>query len=222
MASAFGYGQRFAQARSVVSALYQDLLDRPVDSSGLATWSAMLARGVTQPVLVASLTRSGEYVRLRIGHAYTDAFGPNRKVDAGGLAAWSREILAGRIPVDDVQRRLYASQEFWNLSGSTNRGYAAKLYTSILGRPASPAEVTSTVNGLRRYGRSKVVDGIWFSTEAARHRAGSYYLLFLKRAADPSGLATWARVLLAQGEGAVRTGLAGSGEYRALSLSRFP
>jgi len=211
-----------AEAQAVVRALYADLLLRPADPSGLATWSAMLGRGVSQSVLVATLTRSREYVQLRIRLAYTDAFGPNRKVDAAGLAAWTREILAGRIKVDDVQRRLYSTQEFVTKSGGTNAGYAAKLYTSILDRPASPAEVTSTVNGLRRYGRSKVVDGIWFSTEAARYRAGNYYLLFLKRTADPAGRATWARVLLAQGEGAVRTGLAGSREYRMLALSRFP
>ncbi len=209
-----------AEAQAVVRALYADLLLRPADPSGLATWSAMLGRGVSQSVLVATLTRSREYVQLRIRQAYLQVL--SRAPDAAGLAAWTREILAGRIPVDDVQRRLYSTQEFVIKSGGTNAGYAAKLYTSILGRPASPAEVTSTVNGLRRFGRSKVVDGIWFSTEAARHRAGSYYLLFLKRAADPGGLATWARVLLAQGEGAVRTGLAGSREYRMLALSRFP
>jgi SpoIID/LytB domain protein len=209
-----------AEAQAVVKALYQDLLGRPADPSGLATWTAMLGRGVSQSVLVATLTRSNEYVQLRIRRAYLQVL--NRAPDAGGLAAWTREILAGRIKVDDVERRLYSTQEFVIKSGSTNARYAAKLYTTILGRPASPAEVTSTANALRLSGRSKVVDRIWFSTEAARHRAGSYYLLFLKRAADPGGLTTWARVLLAQGEGAVRTGLAGSGEYRVLSLRRFP
>jgi hypothetical protein len=71
-------------------------------------------------------------------------------------------------------------------------------------------------------GRSKVTDSIWFSTEGAMYRAGKYYVLFLKRTADPGGRAGWARVLLAQGEGAVRVGIAGSGEYRLLALKRFP
>lgn len=208
-----------SEAQSVVRALYQDLLGRPVDPTGLAGWTALLGRGVGQPALVGSLTRSMEYVQLRVRQAYTDVLG--RAADAGGMSSWTRETIAGRIPVDDVQRRLYASNEFRNLSGGTNRGYAAQLYTSILGRPASAAELISNEKSLVRIGRGKVVDGIWFSTEAARHRAGKYYVQFLQRAAEPGGQATWARVLLARGEGAVRIGIAGSAEYRLLALTRF-
>jgi hypothetical protein len=66
------------------------------------------------------------------------------------------------------------------------------------------------------------VDQIWFSQEAVSTRAGAYYQTFLKRAADPAGRAYWAQVLLAHGEGAVRTGIAGSPEYRARAIVRFP
>jgi uncharacterized protein with LGFP repeats len=221
MASAFGYAQRFTQAQSVVKSLYQDLLLRPVDPSGLQAWSAMLAGGASQTALVASLTRSTEYVRLRVRQAYKGVLA--RDPDAGGLAAWSREILAGRIPVDDVQRRFYAYQEFVNLSGGNANGYVAGLYQTILGRAASPADVDALAPKVGdQAGRTKVTDSIWFSMEAARYRAGKYYLLFLKRTADPGGQVTWANVLLKQGEGAVRVGMAGSGEYRLLALQRFP
>ena len=71
-------------------------------------------------------------------------------------------------------------------------------------------------------GRGWVVDQIWFSTEAASTRAGAYYETFLKRAADPAGRAHWALVLLAHGEGAVRTGIAGSPEYRTRAIVRYP
>jgi hypothetical protein len=222
MASSFGYAQRFTQANSVVKALYQDLLLRPVDPSGLQAWSAMLAGGASQTALVASLTKSREYVLLRVTQAYTLAL-QRKTPDAAGLAAWSREILAGRIPVDDVQRRFYAYQEFVNLSGGTAKGYVAGLYQTILGRAASQAEVDLLAPQVGdQAGRSKVTDSIWFSMEAARYRAGKYYLLFLKRTADPGGQVTWANVLLKQGEGAVRVGMAGSGEYRLLALKRFP
>jgi SpoIID/LytB domain protein len=209
-----------AEAQAVVRALYQDLLGRPVDASGLATWTALLGRGVGQPALVASLTKSGEYAQRRVRQAYVDVL--NRPVDAGGLAALSREILAGRIPVDDVQRRLYSSEEFYLKSGGTPGGFVAQLYQSILGRTASSAEVALWALKVNQLGRARVADAIWFSMEAAMHRAGGYYELFLHRAADPGGLTTWARVLLAQGDGAVRVGMAGSGEYRLLAVKRFP
>jgi len=200
MASTFSYPQRYAQAQSIVKALYQDLLLRPVDSSGLRAWSVMLAVSSGQPALVASLTRSREYVQLRVRQAYNQVLG--RAPDSAGLAAWTREILAGRIPVDDVQRRFYASGEFVNRSGGTANGYVAGLYQTILGRAASQAEVDSLAPQVgNQAGRSKVTESIWFSMEAAKYRAGKYYLLFLKRTADPAGQTGWARVLLAQGGG---------------------
>ena len=219
-----------AEAQAVVRALYQDLLGRPVDASGLATWTGLLGRGVSQSALVASLTKSGEYVRLRVGQpkkpslqeasqeAYWEVLG--RAPDAGGLAAWSREILAGRVPVDDVQRRLYSSQEFYVKSGGTPGGFVAHLYQSILGRPAAPSDITRWAAHLNP--RSTVINSVWFSMEAAMHRAGGYYQLFLNRAPDRAGEQAWARVLLAKGAGAVRVGMAGSGEYRLLAVKRFP
>jgi hypothetical protein len=67
-----------------------------------------------------------------------------------------------------------------------------------------------------------VVDAIWWSLEAAQRRAGAYYQTFLGRAPDRPGQEAWARVLLSQGEGAVRVGIAGSDEYRLRAISRFP
>ena len=58
--------------------------------------------------------------------------------------------------------------------------------------------------------------------EAASARAGAYYQTFLGRGPDPFGQAAWAQVLLANGEGAVRVGIAGSLEYKARAIARFP
>jgi hypothetical protein len=147
-----------------------------------------------------------------------------RSPSAGDLAGWSGQILSGHVLVDDVQRRFYSSQEFVNRSGGTAAGFVALMYPSILGakRVATSAEVTFWVSKVTQSGRGWVVDQIWFSMEAAQYRAGNYYQLFLKRTADPIGRAHWAQVLLAQGEGAVRTGIAGSQEYRDRAAVRYP
>jgi len=210
------------EAQAVVKALYSDLLGRPADSVGLAGWTGLLERGVGQSALVASLTKSGEYVQRRVRNAYLDKDVLNRPVDAVGLAAWSREILAGRVSVDDVQRRLYYSQEFYVRSGLTPGGFVANLYKSILGRTASSAEVASGALKVNQLGRARVADSIWLSMEAAMHRADGYYQLFLNRVPDRAGQQAWANLLLSNGEGAVRVGMAGSGEYRLLALKLFP
>jgi hypothetical protein len=209
-----------SEAQAVVKALYADLVSRPVDASSLQTMSAFLAGGGSPTVLVSSITQTRVYVELRVRQAYVEVLG--RSPDASGLATWTGRILAGAVPVDDLQRRLYTTQEFVNRSGGTAQGFVALLYGSVLGRPASSTEVAAWAAGVNQYGRAWVVDRIWFSTEGAMHRVGDYYRLFLKRDPDRAGQETFARVLLTKGEGGVRAGLVGSLEYRLRSLQRFP
>ncbi|MCC2308723.1 DUF4214 domain-containing protein [Cellulomonas chengniuliangii] len=124
--------------------------------------------------------------------------------------------------MDDVQRRFYDSVEYYEISGGTPEGYVRRLYQTVLGRPATDGEVATWAGVMRQRGNGAAVDGIWFSMEAARLRAGAYYQTFLGRGPDPTGLAGWANVLLAQGEGAVRIGIAGSLEYRDRAVARYP
>jgi len=220
IAGSFSYGARFQQAGAVVRAMYEDILRRGVDPSGLSTWSAMLAGGSGGPALVTSLTNSAEYIRLRIRQAYTEVLG--REPEPGGMDHWYQTIRAGRATVDDVQRRFLSSDEFLSKAGGTDEGYVRRMYTSVLGREAAEAEIQHWVVAIATQGRERVTDAIWFSTEAAQHRAGAYYRTFLKREPDAPGVRVWAQVLLRSGEGAVRIGIAGSEEYRVRALARFP
>ncbi|WP_203670313.1 DUF4214 domain-containing protein, partial [Cellulomonas pakistanensis] len=198
-------------AQSVVKAMYQDLLGRPVDAAGLATWTDALMSGVGQPALVGSLTSSEEYVRLRVTQAYREVLG--REPEPAGLQDWRNRIFAGQATVDDVKRRFYDSQEYYNRSGGSPEGYVDLLYRTMFDRSATAQERTHWAGQIGTVGRAKVVDGIWFSTEAAMWRSGKYYETFLQRTAERSGKEYWAGVLLTRGEGAVRQGIAGSIEY---------
>jgi hypothetical protein len=218
-ASSYSYSERFRQSRSVVQALYQDLLGRTVDPGGLDAWSSALLGG-SQPALVLSLTGSDEYVRLRITGAYQAALG--RDPDPSGLAYWTQRIKAGSATVDDVLRRFYDSDEYVRRAGGTMTGYVSLLYQTMFDRPATDAEASWWASWGDQRGRSAMVDTIWFSMEAATYRASRYYRVFLGRDADAAGAAAWGGVLLTQGEGAVRAGIAGSEEYRRLALTRYP
>ena len=209
-----------ATAEALVQALYADLLGRGPDPTGLAGWSSALLAGTPQPTLVATLTRSDEYIALRVRQAYAEVLG--REPDPVGAAGWLAAIRAGQATVDGVQRTFYDSQEYFLISGGTPEGYVARLYTTMLGRGASAGELATWAGLMGSRGRSWVVDSIWFSVEAAQRRAGAYYQTFLGRGPDPVGLEAWARVLLSQGEGAVRAGIAGSDEYRMRAIARYP
>ncbi|WNB86314.1 DUF4214 domain-containing protein [Cellulomonas sp. ATA003] len=176
--------------------------------------------GVSQDELVGTLTRSDEYIRLRVAQAYREVLG--REPEPAGAAGWLAAIRAGHATVDDAQRRFLDSAEFFQRSGGTPQGYVSRLYATVLGRTAGAAEVRHWTDQMARIGRGGVADSIWFSVEAARIRAGAYYGTFLQRQPDPAGRDGWARVLLTRGEGAVRQGIAGSAEYRQRAIARFP
>lgn len=208
------------KAHAVVTSLYHDLLGRGPDASGLATWTAVLARGATNARLVEHLTDSEEYRRLRIAQAYRETLG--REPEAAGMANWLSGIRGGLVTVDDVRRTFLASAEFRLASGGTDRGYVQRLYRTVLGREATPEELAAGTAAVAEHGRPRYTDGLWYSQEAAEYRAGAYYEVFLKRTWDASGRTHWARVLLAHGEGAVRIGIAGSVEYANKALLRYP
>ncbi|WP_217616740.1 DUF4214 domain-containing protein [Cellulomonas sp. GbtcB1] len=210
-----------ATAQAVVRALYADLLGRGTDPTGLNTWTTRLMQGTNQADLVAELTRSDEYINKRVAQAYREVLG--REPEPAGAANWLAAVRSGIATVDDAQRRFYDSQEYFNRSGGTNAGYVRLLYTTVLGRSATAADVAVWEPRMATaQGRAAVVDGIWFSQEAAKRRAGAYYQVFLQRAPDGPGLQSWANVLLQRGEGAVRTGIAGSQEYQKKALARYP
>lgn len=219
LAADYGYSVRFTQANAVVQALYEDILLRKVDPSGLQTWSSALAGGTGQPALVSSLTRSEEYIRLRITQAYREVLG--REPDPTGMAHWYRAITSGTATVDDVKRRFYDSAEYFQRSGGTPEGYVDLLYRTMFERPSSAAEREHWVARMSVVGRAAVVDGIWYSFEAASYRAGGYYRAYLDREPDAAGQRGWATVLLRDGEHAVRVGIAGSEEYRLLALRTY-
>lgn len=215
-------GMPRATAQAVVRALYADLLGRGADATGLRTWTDALAGGTSQSELVATLTRSDEYINIRVRQAYREVLG--RDPEPAGAASWLTSIrAAGGSTVDDVQRRFYDSEEYYVISGSNGTGYVQRLYRTMLGREASQADLAAWVPRMgTSAGRAQVVHGIWFSVEAAQRRAGAYYQVFLRRGPDGPGLANWANVLLTYGEGSVRTGIAGSLEYQKLALTRYP
>jgi hypothetical protein len=206
--------------RSVIVSLYQDFLGRAPDAGGFAYWLSAVAAGASQAALVQYTVSSREYAQLKVTQAYRSVL--LRDPDPGGLTWWINTIMSGGATIDDVAYRFYLSPEFYAQGGGTDSGYVQHMYDVMLGRPAGQSEIDYWVGFIATYGRNQSTTSIWFSLEAAKARAAELYRVLLHREPDAGGLDYWAHVLIAQGAQAVRVGIAGSPEYRALAVTLYP
>jgi hypothetical protein len=212
--------EQLKQAESVVRAMYQDLLGRAPDSTGLVRWRTALVSGGTAADVAAEITRSEEYNRQKIAAAYRTVLG--RTTDEPGVLSWLAAIHAGTVKIDEIANHLVASDEFYLQSGRTDAGLVQSMYTKLLGRAGSASEVSYWTTRVPSLGRGGVISSVTGSREAAQRKVQLAYRLFLNRYPDIPGQSHWTDILLAQGEAAVRANILGSAEYRLRAIQRYP
>jgi uncharacterized delta-60 repeat protein len=165
---------------------YHDLLGRPVDPGGLASWTAFLAMGGTRPQVALGIENSPEYEQLVVQQLYMQYL--HRSADPAGLATYTAMLAEGATP-EQIAAALAGSQEFFQDAGGTNNGFLNALYQDALGRPIDPTGQTSfnqfLANGASRM---QVAAILLRSTEYLQNQVQMYYQTFLHRAADASGL----------------------------------
>lgn len=199
------------EAEQVVRALYQDVLGRSVDASGLRTWTEYITRTRDTAGLVRGIASSHERMQKLVAVQYQTALG--RNPEPSGLAFWVDYLKAGR-GVYDLQVGIYSSAEaFQKLGGGDLQAWVGGLYEKILGRTAGPNERAFWADIAERSGRSAVVAAIAQSSEASLRRLNVYYRTFLLRDVDPAGRATFLPLMTGRGDFVIPEALGGSPEY---------
>ena len=177
---------------SFVTHLYQDTLGRPPDTGGFNSWVNQLNAGTktTGDVAIAFLT-SEEYRANTIVGYYQAQLG--RTPSAAEVQAMSNRLVAGETQ-DSLRVTFFASEEFFINAGRNSAQFVNNLYSQILGRSASDAEVNSWLNVLSQSNgdRTLVARSFLFGAEYQRDEAIDAYVNLLRRPADSSGLAYWA------------------------------
>jgi uncharacterized delta-60 repeat protein len=201
-----GNGSDFAIARYLpdnvgtpnqrfVEQLYWDLLQRPVDASGLASWSGMLDRGVSHAQVITAIQSSLESRTLVVGNLYQRVLG--RPVDPSGLSTWVSFLNQGGT-AEQVESFLLGSDEFFAAHGSDiTQGFLPALYQVVLQRPidASGAQSWSQTLQSGNLSRQAVAAAVLASLESDRLEIQNLYMQFLHRAADPLGLSNFSNAL---------------------------
>lgn len=93
-----------------VTDLYVSILGRKPEAAGLAFWAGQLDKGLSREAAVDAVWNSPEHFADLVNADYKAILG--RSVDAGGEAWWVGLMQHGATDAD-VQRSLYASDEFY-------------------------------------------------------------------------------------------------------------
>jgi uncharacterized delta-60 repeat protein len=177
-----------------VMQLYQDLLGRAVDPSGLASWSGLLDAGTPRSQVAVAITQSQEYRQDEVQALYAHYL--YRNADPAGLAAFT-QVLANGGTVEQIAAAIVSSAEYYqNRSGGTNAGFLDALYHDGLGRTIDPAGAAFFSQALAGgESHAQVAAALFGSTEYRNDLVQGYYQSFLHRPADAAGLAAFSDAL---------------------------
>jgi hypothetical protein len=205
--------------QSWLTQVYADLLHRPLDSSGLATWTNLLSQGDSRTQVVQLIETSLEYRTDIVEALYAQLL--HRPADPSGLDTFTTFLGDGGTDVQ-VEAAILGSQEYFQLHGGTNDGFLAAIYQDVFNRSVDASGAQSW--GLALAGgmtRDAVAQAILTSLEADSDAVQSLYSAFLHRPADPSGLNSFTTALQQGVPGeAVIASIVGSQEYFSLAQAQ--
>lgn len=176
-----------------VDSLYRNMLNRSVDTTGLAHWMQLLLAGVSRQQVATSIWQSAEHRGVEVDQFYTTFLG--RAADAGGRTLWVNALMNGATEMDVIRGFLLSSE--YQAAHPSDVSFINGLYSQILDRPGDPGSITAWLAALQgRVSRAAVIQGFLTSAEADKRVVDEYYTLFLNRSPDPSGEQTWTNLLL--------------------------
>jgi uncharacterized protein GlcG (DUF336 family) len=196
-----------------VAQAYVDVLQRPVDPSGLAHWSGILDQSVPRSDVVNALAQTAEYRTRVVQELYQELL--RRPADPSGLNGFVN-FLANGGTVNQVRAALAGSAEYFQgQGGGTNEGFLDALYRDALHRAPDDQGRAAYLQALAGGTTPAQVAGAVFgSAEAEADRVNELYHRLLHRDADLGGLGNAVQALQ-QGarEEDVLIGLVSSEEY---------
>jgi len=176
---------------SFVTNLYQEVLGRQPDSDGYNSWVSQLNAGTSTTGQVAiGFFTSNEYRTNTIVGYYQVQLG--RTPSAAEVQPYLNLLIAGQSQ-DQIRISFFGSEEFFNAAGRNNAQFVNNLYSQILNRAPSGAEVNFWVNVLAQTNgdRTFVAREFLYGTEYYQFQTVYAYQNLLERQPDFAGLFYW-------------------------------
>src|SRR5262249_24609424 len=160
----FSVAQVESDNQHFVENIYPELLRRPVDPTGLQTWTTELDQGVSRTQIVQQIQHSNEYHTDVIQGLYDKLL--NRAVDPSGLQTWSAFLAKGGT-TEQLQAIIMGSGEYYmRRGGSTTGGWLQAVYGDALNRALDAAGAQSWSRQLGQgFARARIAEQIIDSAE---------------------------------------------------------
>jgi glucose/arabinose dehydrogenase len=167
-----------------VTALYQDLLGRPVDPGALAYWTGLLNRGTPRAQVVLAIEGSLEYRRLVVQGLYQELLG--RPAEDAARDYWAG-ILGQGGTAEQVEAVVLSSPEYVaRRGGGSVAGFLQALYLDVLGRDIDPAGAQTWSQALAGGATpTQVAAAVLASPESDGREVRGLFNRFLHRDPDP-------------------------------------
>jgi hypothetical protein len=197
-----------------VQRVYADLFGRAPDPAGLDFWAGSLRHATPYSAVANGITYSREFRSGLIGGSYQRYLG--RAPEPAGLDGWLAEMGRG-LHIEQMQSGFIASPEFYARAGGAPRNWIVDLYSTVLGRSASPTEIDAWEAILAGgASRQSVAVGFLYSSEHLTEVVDGYYLDLLGRSIDPVGAHGWvAAIQTGSRDEEIIAAIVSSAEYRS-------
>jgi Domain of unknown function (DUF4214) len=213
VAGILGSEEYFSFRQPLVSQIYNDVLGRPVDAAGLASWASVLDGGASAAQVASLIETTPEYRMNEVTNLYLLYL--HRTPDDAGLNHFVT-LLQNGARLEQVAAAIVGSAEYFaDRGGASNDGFLGALYEDALGRAIDPSGLASwnqaLTNGTTPGQVAAVILG---SDEFRQDLIQSFYRRFLRRDADSAGLNAFDNALQhgARDQDIVAA-MVGSGEY---------
>jgi hypothetical protein len=203
-----------AQLIAYVTRVYEQLLGREPDPSGLRYWYGLLVGGLPRFTFVNALEHLPEFAGLFVDQQYLTIL--DRPAEPAGREYWSEYIQHGGT-ADDLRSLLYGSSEYAAThDAGTNSAYVDALYHDILGRSPDSSGLAYWTDLLNRgVSRVTVARAMLSLPEPIAVAIGRLYQTYLGRPATAADQTYWSDVWRQYGELTVLAMIVSSDEYYA-------
>lgn len=170
--------------QNFINAVYEDLLGRPVDPSGLAFFSGLLDSGGSDFEVASEVDMSNEYYTDLLGKYYQSYL--NRPADPEAQDEFVPLLLEGDLTDQQLQEEILSSAEYFGIVGDDNASFVSSVFQTLLNRPASQQDLDLYGSELNSgVTRSQVVASVLGSPEYETDQVDGWIQGFLDRAPEP-------------------------------------